>query len=375
MNILSGINKKLFNYILIALGVVIGIFILIFILSLFKSKTYSFSEIEAELKSGAVAYYKKNQELLPTNEGDVATVDDVTLSEAGVMKQLTKMVNKNYTCSGSVSVQKNGDYYLYTPVLECGEKYKTSSLVAKIKSDNPVVKSGDGLYQINNDLVFRGEYVNNFVRFSNITWRIVKIESDNSLRLVETDKILYTDEVWDDRYNINRDDSVGINDFELSRIKDGLNRIYYEKDTFNDSAKEKIILKHLCIGKRDEESSDNSGSIECATLSLEAMPVGLLLTNEYVLASIDPNCKHIYDASCNNYNYMGTLEKTTWTLTADSSNTHKAYKLAGSNNSSSSAYFTSNCSNESGLRMVIYVNGNISYISGDGTEENPYIIK
>lgn len=366
-NILSGINKKLINYILIALGVVIGIFVLIFIVNLFKGKRLGFSELESELKSAAISYYKKNNELLPVIEGGIVTVDDVTLSQSGTMKKLSSITKKGYTCSGSVFVQKNGEYYLYTPILDCGEDYSTSNLVSKIKNDNPVVQSGDGLYQVGDKLIFRGENVNNYVDFSGKKWRIIRINEDNTLRLVEND-IEYTG-VWDDRYNINRESSDGINNFNVSRLQDGLDKIYYELDMFNDSAKEKIVLKPLCIGKRYEEETDNSGNVECSVLTDTAKPIGLLLTNEFMLASIDSNCIHTYDAQCANYNYMAELQKTTWTLTADASNTHKAYKFHGD------GYSSSTCSSETGLRLVINLSSNLNYISGDGTENNPYVIK
>ena len=365
-NILAGINKKLITYTLIALGIVVGIFILIAILKGLKGKSYSFSEVEAELKKAAVSYYEKNEGLLPITEGGTVTVDDVTLSEAGVMKKLSTM-KKGYTCTGTVTVQKNGEYYLYTPNLDCGESYRTSNLTGKIKSDNPITKSGDGLYEIGENLVFRGEKVNNYISFSGKIWRIIRINSDNTLRVVEND-IVYTG-VWDDRYNINRESTDGINNFNVSRLQDGLDKIYYELDMFDDNAKKKIVMKPLCIGKRSEEETDNSGNVECSVQTTEAKPIGLLLTNEFMLASLDSNCVHTYDEQCANYNYMSTLQKSTWTLTADASNTHKAYKFYGN------YYSPSICSNETGLRLVINLSGNIDYTSGDGTENNPYVIK
>lgn len=364
-NLLSGINKKLITYILIALGVVIGIFILMAILKGLKGKSYSYSEMENELKRGATSYYEKNESLLPTLEGGIVTVDDVTLSDAGVMKKLSSM-KKGATCTGTVTVQKNGEYYLYTPSLDCGENFKTSNLTEKIKVDNPSTNSGDGLYPIGGNLVFRGEKVNNYISFAGKTWRIIRINEDNTLRVIQND-IIYTG-VWDDRYNINRESNDGINDFNVSRLQDGLDKIYYELDMFDENAKQKIVMKPLCIGKRYEEETDKSGNVECL-VKTEAKPIGLLNTNEFMLASIDTNCVHTYDEQCSNYNYMATLQKSTWTLNADASNTHKAYRFNGV------VYSPSMCSNETGLRLVINLSGNIPYTSGDGTEENPYIVK
>lgn len=363
---LSSINKKFFTYIIIALGVVVGIFVVIFIINMFKGKRLSFDNLEVALKDAAVSYYKDNIELLPKTEGGIVSVDNFKLSESGYIKSIEKITKKGYTCTGEVKVQRNGEYYLYTPYLDCGEDYKTINLVDRIKENNPVTTNDDGLYQIGENLVFRGENVNNYISFSGKLWRIIRINPDGTMRLLQDD-IVYTG-VWDDRYNINRQDNTGINDFTISRLQDGLDKIYYELDMFNDNAKAKIVLKNICIGKRYEDEIDNSGNIECATV-VENKPIGLMQVNEYMVASLDKNCVHSYDEQCANYNYLSVYQKTTWTLTADASNTHKAYKFYGN------VFSPSTASSETGLRLVIYLSDNLPYVGGTGTQTDPYVVK
>lgn len=369
---LSSINKKFFTYIIIALGAVIGIFVVIFIINIFKGKRLSFENLEIALKDAAVSYYEDNNDLLPKTEEGIVSVDNLILSEAGYIKPIEKITKKGYTCTGEVKVQKNGENYLYTPYLNCGEDYKTTNLVDKIKennpiiTDNPIVTTNGGLYQAGENLIFRGEIVNNYVSFSGKLWRIIRINSDGTLRLLQDD-IVYTG-VWDDRYNINREDNTGINDFTISRLQDGLDKIYNELDMFNDNAKSKIALKDLCIGARYEDETNNTGSVECAKVA-KNKPIGLMQVNEYMAASLDPNCVHSYDAQCANYNYLSAYQKSTWTLTADASNTHKAYKFYGN------VFSPSTTSSESGLRLVIYLSSNLPFVGGTGTLEDPYIVK
>lgn len=362
----SSMDKKLITYLLIALGFVIFIFVFFGIISIFKGKRLSFSKVEEKLKSAAVSFYKDYPGSLPQINGEEIIVDSSTLSGAKKMQELSKITPKGSICTGRVVIQKNGEFYLYTPYLDCGNDYITDSLYNKIMLDNPVVTQSDGLYQMGDDFVFRGEKVNNYVSFSGKIWRIMRIASDGSIKLLEDD-IEYTG-VWDDRYNIDRGSSTGINDFNKSRLKDGLEKIYNEMNLFNDDAKSKISLKNLCIGKRDIGATDNSGNIECSNI-VENSPIGLMQVNEFMIASLDPNCLLATDAQCANYNYLSDYTKSTWTLTADSSNSYKAYKFVGDGFNSSMA------SNESGLRLVIYLSDNTIYSGGTGTLEDPYIVK
>ena len=181
--------------------------------------------------------------------------------------------------------------------------------------------------------------------------------------------IVYTDEVWDDRYNIQKEGNTGINDFTVSRIKDGLEKIYFNEDIFNESDKEKIVFKKLCIGKRSEEEFNNTGSVECSTSTTEEEPIGLIQVNEFMLASLDKNCVYSYDGQCENYNYLSALQKGTWSITADADSTSKAYKFYGY------GFSLSNCSNSTGLRMVINLSSQINYVGGTGTVDDPYIVE
>ena len=362
----TGTNRKLMIYLMIAVGFIIVLFIFMGIVKAISGSRLSYDGVESKLKSAAISYYEDNKSLLPNVDGNTLEVDDITLVEAGKIKSLDKIAPKGSTCSGKVTVQKNGENYLYTPYLDCGDNYKTSNLTNKIKSDNPVVTEKDGLYVFGDALLFKGEKVNNYVSFSGKIWRIMRINSDGTLRLLEDD-IEYTG-VWDDRYNINRESYTGINDFFKSRLKDGLDKIYNEMGLFNDDAKSKIVSKPLCVGKRNINETNNTGSIECL-VTTDPLPIGLMQVNEFMIASLDPNCRLATDTQCANYNYLSNYTKSTWTLNADSDNTYKAYKFAGD------GFTSSISSNEFGLRLVINLSSNLVYTKGSGTLEDPYIIK
>lgn len=78
-------------------------------------------------------------------------------------------------------------YKIYNPKNEAGEKVELLSTYVTQK--NPVVFEGDGLYRVNGIYMFKGTNVNNYITFSNMLWRIVKINGDNSIDIVLEDPI------------------------------------------------------------------------------------------------------------------------------------------------------------------------------------------
>ena len=89
---------------------------------------------------------------------------------------------------------------------------------------NKTVTTGDGLYKNKDDLVYRGYNVNNYLKYSNLMWRIVKVNKDNSITLVLDNKI--TDLPFDSdkeiiessiyKYLNISDDNTGIFESKLS---------------------------------------------------------------------------------------------------------------------------------------------------------------
>ena len=57
-----------------------------------------------------------------------------------------------------------------------------------------------------------------------------------------------------------------------------------------------------------------------------------------------------------------------WTLNADSENTYRVFKIAG-------GAFTTNASNSAQPKAVVHINSQVNYVSGEGTEEKPYVFK
>lgn len=360
----KNLDRKMLIYIGIGLGM---IFLLIIVLAILKATVnhrINSKQFENKLKEASIKYYKDNSDKLPKKNDLNVTISIDELVSSGYIKDPNKLLKKGLTCSGNVVVSNNNGFYIYQPIIECNDDYKTKLLYQKVLEDNPIKQSGNGLYQVNDYYLFRGEELNNYVSFADKKWYILRINNDNTLKLVLIDNFNH-DTVWDDRYNSSVDNYYGKNDFSISRIKEELD--YYFNDIFDEKTKPLIVPKEFCNGSRSINATSIDGSIECSKHT-EKIPLGLLQVNELVLASIDPECKGIYDLQCTNYNYLVNLSSS-WTMNAVAENTYEVYSLY---NTIPRKYYAKE---KSQPRLVLNISANALYNGGSGTNEDPYIIK
>ena len=353
-------KKKLLIIGAAIIGVVVLLVVMLLVFHALTHKKNSYSGIENKLVTAAKKYYDKNKDLLPT-KGNSETVSSTTLTQAGFLDELSKLTKEGETCSADVTVTNNNDKYRYTAILDCGENYKTKTIAAHIRNKGTVT-SESGLYELNGELVYRGEFPNNYIKLSNHMFRIVKI-TNGKLVLIANDR--YEAVTWDNRYNIERKSMDGINDYTVSRIR----KDFEEIEVIKDDDISMLAPQTLYIGKRAVNDIYNDGSIEQSVM-LEGQYFGLLPLYDYINASIDVNCTSAATRSCSNYNYLNKYDYKWWTITGDSDNTHKVYRIDDDGEIStiianSTAYF----------RPVITLVSDALYVSGEGTLENPYIVK
>lgn len=360
-------KKKL----LIMMGGTIGLVILIVVILLIYNAIFgktSYKDIESKLLNAAKKYYSENASLLPKSELEEVTTTDAALTSAGYLKSMGELTKKmdGVTCTANIVVSYAGGEYRYTPLLNCGSAYTTKTLTSYITDNVEKVYTGSGLYDLNGELVYRGENPNNYIKFADNLWRIVKIENDQAVMILDKKNERM---VWDDRFNTDRDRSDGINDYTVSRIYEEITKIYEENTLVNKNNKNLLAIHPLYLGKRYESDMGNDGSIEKATF-MEKQYIGLLPLYDYINASIDTNCNSALTTSCTNYNYLNHFDYNWWTITGDASNSYKVYRI------SSDGEIESIRANSYGyLRPVIYLAKDAVYVKGTGTEADPYIIK
>ena len=369
MDLFKKIGKKTM---ILVVGFLILIIVILFGGAFIYNKFFykrSYSEIENIMVDASKKYYSENKDELSDTLNSTVNISADALASSGNMKQLSEYLkDDSVSCNGQVNVTNLGKDYRYTSVLDCGDKYKTKTLIDYLKNNVAVVESGNGLYNLNNEFVYRGDKVNNYIKFysNDRVYRIVKF-TDNYISMIYTDKI--DSAIWDDRYNIEEETEVGINNYSVSRIKDTLQNLYKSNSIFNSYAKNLIITHKVGIGKRGSNDGDKSGNME-NSVYVDNQYLGLLPIYDFMNASIDKNCNSTVSPSCQNYNYLSKYSSSWWTSTASNENTYKAYKVLGG------SYVTaSSTDSDSRPRFVVYANKDALYVSGDGTKKNPYIIK
>ena len=363
-------ENPIFKKIIIGTGIflLVLIFLMMFASCTNKGKKYTYADIENLMTKTVQTKYKDSSEL--PSDGNKLEVNISKLVEEGLMKNISEYTKDEETnCSGKVTIYNNKDNYIYIPTIDCGDKYKTKNLHDTIISDN-LTTTGNGLYQVNDEYVFKGDNINNYISINNVLFRIISINDDGTIRLIEDKRKADNITVWDDRYNIDKNVNYGINNYYenglSSRLKEKLESIY-ESDTYSSELKAYFIPRENCIGKRSITESDNSGKIECSKKS-EATPISIIALYEYFRASLDPNCTSVESASCSNYNYFNSNLDSFWTLTADKDTSYKVYRI------SSGDVALTNASSSSNIKIVVNVNGDLPVVSGDGSKNSPYTI-
>ena len=375
---MKNLDERTKKMLFLAGGIVaflIVIIIVALVIGKLKNSSLTYEQIEDKMTEAAKNYYSSRNDQLPVSETEEIEVNASALASSGYMKELSKIQkDKSVACEGKVVVTKSGEYYNYSPYLNCGDKYTTTYLYEKVMST--VVSKDDGLYkaeQYSKDgrktvYVYKGDFVNNFVSIDDELWRIVKVNPDFSVMLIQeyVDKDNGYRDSWDNRYNTERGYNDGINDYYKSVIRNAIKN-YYLSDRLSNNFKSKLVATPICAGLRKYNDTSKDGKTECSA-TIEGDYLSLLAAYDFMNASLSTTCKTIIDNNCTNYNYLSTYPKSFWLLTASSDTTFQGYRYL-------SGVSKTRLSSSASARLVANITKNSVYVSGSGTETDPYIIK
>lgn len=368
-------DKKLYFYTVVLVGIIILIILITLIVKLIIGKRMTYEQIESVMVQSTKKYAESTNMLLE-NDSFNKVIKTSTLIQKEYMKEFKKYNRKAELCTGTVTITYNGDKFLYTPYLDCGKDYKTKYLNDIIKNSK-LTDNKEGIYPVGDYYIYKGENPNNYIKFADELWRIVKVENDGTIKIMQVNSN-FDRTVFDDRYNSScperKYNCAGFNNFETSRLKDYMLEIFeigYEnyKYEFELSNFEKKIINHqqLCIGGVSEDLKLTAGYPECSLKTEKKYPFDFIKLNEYIMPSLDSGCKGINDPECTNYNYM-IDNASYWTITPTDQNTYQVFYI-------NLLPDTSYVSSEKRFCFVMNLNKNTLYKSGKGTEESPYIIK
>lgn len=358
------IDKRFLYAVGALFGFVILLIVIFLVMKLFSGPGKNYNKVEDKLKSAAKAYLEENPSKAPAVSENI-TLESSTLIAEGHMKELTEYLDD--TCSSAtVLVMNNGGYYLYLPNLVCSG-YSTQHLSTKIIDDHLVANSEnpyeDGLYEVENEFIFKGKNVDNYVSFGGLVWRIIKIDENGNLRLIKNSSER-SKKQWDNKYNVELGKSYGINDYEHSLLVETLNESY---EGVSDKNKVHIIPHEVCVGKRGKKDTTLSYDVDCAE-KISGQYMSVVNTLDFPMASLDENCTEVGAGSCVNYNYLDRVISSSWTSIGNADNTYEVFNISGGYSNVLPA------KNNLNYSWVIYISGQEPYKSGTGTEEDPYVI-
>lgn len=221
-------------------------------------------------------------------------------------------------------------YKIYNPKIEGGQ---TAELISNVLTHNtPIASSGDGLYRENGVYVFKGATSNNYIKYSNMLWRVVRTNVDGSLEIILNDYINIL--AW----------NFGKSDYVNSDINKYLNDVFV-KHLNTDY----LVKSTICNDKMDtiEGFSCNDKNSDYY--------VKLLQANDYLNSVVDSTT------------YVSHDEDMVWLSTYSGDN-----KVWIANGSSIS---TSEANNTYFVKPVVTIKNSVALLGGSGSLDDPYRIE
>lgn len=219
-------------------------------------------------------------------------------------------------------------YKLYNPKDDKGNAVQLLS--NKITSTSTFVYEGEGLYLTGGTYIYKGENVNNYIKYSNLIWRILKINDDKSI-----------DIVLDSSINNLKWNST-ITDYSKSDVAT------YLKEEFLPILNEKHLTNTIVCN----DKIDDIANINC-TIPDSSNYVRLLNIDEFLNSKIEDKS---YISNGNNIWLSSRGTKQVWTI-----------------NGTSLSY--ADMTNTYNIKPVVTLKNSTPYVSGTGTKKDPYVIE
>lgn len=250
-----------------------------------------------------------------------------------------------------ISIQKIFNIISFTFILACCIFYGTRFITLYLEHNKPEDKKvlGDNIKDnnsnneffknINGDYYFEGTDNNNYLKYSNLIWRIIKVGSNNTTTLVLDNSITALaagqNKTYDDSYiNIwlnNQDkDYTGILENNLNKKNEYL--------TFTNTCKDKI---------------DNTKSITCKDIIKNKL-ITIPSLSDYI----------------NTGGQKGFMNNEEFFYLTNNNNENKIWYVDDDGKVS-----TSDGTDIIGVKPVITLKTDITLLNGDGSQNNPYIIE
>ena len=216
------------------------------------------------------------------------------------------------------------------------------------ESNKNIVVSGNGLYDMEDRYVFRGNVTNNYVKIDNTYFRILSLDkTTKTMKVISVDK--NGSAVWGGTDNSN---------FNSSKLYTTL----LNNDLYNEVTNKNVKWN---VGKIESTDNLNLNAIRTyeSKVKIESN-IGLISMSEYIEASTNQDCSAGTFASCAYDNYLNMADA--WTMTT----TDSAVAYIDTNKGLS--YETDLINSHHNIHRTLNINA--VEVNGTGTITEPFII-
>ena len=217
----------------------------------------------------------------------------------------------------------------YYRVFNPSKKGNSGLLSVEIPKNSTLVTEGNGLYRLNGSYVYRGNVEDNYIKYSGLLFRILKINYGSNIEIILDTKI--NDLTYGKDAN-----------YKESDINKYLNEIF-----INNINKDGLEKMEICIDVKSD-LSDN----QCEKTT------------------------KVYSTILDSNTYLNTINDNTY-LDNDDSLIYLRDKLnneSGNVIASKGQIYYVDGSESYGIRPILSLKYNTKIISGNGTKDNPYIV-
>ncbi len=213
---------------------------------------------------------------------------------------------------------------------------EAQTLNGLVLNNNKIVE-GDGLHQDSNGYYFKGSEPNNYVMFSNRLYRVIRVNNDNTVRLISEDVV--SSFMWGDALR-----------YEESNVRNWLTKtdtnhsgIYYDTIPNNNEFLVHTNYRIDMLSNEKIEFADQDKKDYVSTLTLE----------DYILAG----GKSSYLNNGKVFYLLGIDEDENYLYVEEDGSIQTMDNYTGY-----------------GIRPVITLKENITVSSGDGSRDNPFVL-
>ena len=243
-------------------------------------------------------------------------------------------------------------------------------------SDSNIVTSGNGLYSKatsnGTTYYFKGAVTNNYVKFADNIFRIVRINEDGTIRLITQNNVISnqefnsTNNTYNNMYYTNSKIKTAVENWYKTSITDkGVDGKVASGNYFCEQAKV-VSNKRYTVGRATVATKDNyTPSFDCTTdgngKGIVSGKVGLITMDEVLFAGgVIATGSNIYLGNGSSYWMMSLAGFYT------SANAWLVHAVGSIN--------TSNVNTTFGVRPVLNLSAD-TLASGSGTSSDPYVVK